>query len=283
MSSIILKGPAGGNVRMLVDPELTEDEEMILPFNSVPLFGVIMYFGLMAELDPEIWALCDGTQGTPNLINQFVRGGDGLNTGVVGGSDDAIVVTHTHSSPVHSHTIDSHTHTGAAHTHAGPAHTHAGPSHNHTSDDHTHSINHNHASFTCGNNNSDHDHSGLGTTTWWQTNSSAGSGWTIIDSGTPNTTGNNNSDHAHSIDVPDYSGTSGSTTPDATGYSGTGSTDSSGTQDTGAASAGDTGGTSLETNQGGAVSDPNVGDTGVDGTGLNMPAFTTLVYIMRIK
>ena len=271
MSSIILKGPAGGNVRMLVDPELTEDEEMILPFNSVPLFGVIMYFGLMAELDPEIWALCDGTQGTPNLINQFVRGGDGLNTGVVGGSDDAIVVTHTHSSPVHSHTIDSHTHTGAAHTHAGPAHTHAGPSHNHTSDDHTHSINHNHASFTCGNNNSDHDHSGLGTTTWWQTNAGAGSGWTIIDSGTPNTTGNNNSDHGHSIDVPDYAGSSGNTSLTSNSSS-ISSTSSGGAPNTNAASTPDTGGATAA----------NTGSTGAgDETLGNYPPYYKLIYIMR--
>ncbi len=76
---------------------------------------------------------------------------------------------------------------------------------------HTHSIDHNHGSFDSSNNNSDHDHDGTEITTWYQTNASAGSGWTIPDSGSPTTTGNNNSDHDHTIDVPNYDGTSGST------------------------------------------------------------------------
>ncbi len=287
MSSIILKGPGGGNVRMLVDPELTEDEEMILPFNSVPLFGIIMYFGVMSDLDAEVWALCDGTNGTPDLRNQFVRGGDGTNIGVAGGSNDAVVVSHTHTSPVHSHSINQHNHSGAAHTHAGPAHTHTGPSHTHTSAAHHHAANHNHNGHT-----SSHYVYSIETTyttglapgymaavdSWsgyvFTGDGYAGGGQAGIGIRIGGGTG---------VTIDTVTFNTSDTTPAATGYGGTGSTGSSGTQATGGASSANTGETSLETNQGGATSDPNVGDTGVAGTNLNMPAFITLVYIMRMK
>ncbi len=41
------------------------------------------------------WYKCDGNNGTVNLVNKFVRGG--ATSGASGGSDDAVVVSHTHS------------------------------------------------------------------------------------------------------------------------------------------------------------------------------------------
>ncbi len=54
----------------------------------------------------ENWALCDGTNGTPNLVNKFIYGGNGHNQGVAGGS--TVTQGHTLSiaqMPQHSHAI----------------------------------------------------------------------------------------------------------------------------------------------------------------------------------
>ena len=37
----------------------------------VPINGIIMYSGLQADI-PANWAICDGSNGTPNLTNKFV-------------------------------------------------------------------------------------------------------------------------------------------------------------------------------------------------------------------
>ena len=41
------------------------------------------------------WYICDGNNGTPNLVDKFVRGG--ATSGATGGSDDAVVVSHAHN------------------------------------------------------------------------------------------------------------------------------------------------------------------------------------------
>ncbi len=284
---------------MLVDPELTEDEEMILPFNSVPLFGIIMYFGAMVDLDAEVWALCDGTQGTPNLVNQFVRGGDGTSNGVVGGTADAVVISHTHTGPSHTHTIASHVHTGAVHTHTGPSHTHTGPSHyhtggahTHTSAAHSHTASHSHTGhstyeyvyslrtmYTTGLNQVELD-APMGWSGWTFTGNGLGGGG---QSGIGLAVAGTNAIVVDWVTLSTASVTpaaTGSTTPGNGGYGGTGATGPSGTQATGAATAASTGGIALTTAAEGTGA---TGSAGVAGTDLNLPPFTTLVYIMRIK
>jgi len=67
------------------------------PPANVPIGGIVMYSGAFADIPPE-WVLCDGTNGTPDLSGQFIRGTiyeDQI--GVTGGSADAIVVSHTHT------------------------------------------------------------------------------------------------------------------------------------------------------------------------------------------
>lgn len=70
---------------------------------------IILWSGTTATI-PTGWALCNGTNGTPNLTDRFVVGA-GSNYGVAqtGGSKDAIVVSHNHSASSgaaggHSHT-----------------------------------------------------------------------------------------------------------------------------------------------------------------------------------
>ncbi len=72
---------------------------------NVPLGGIIMYNGLLAEI-PASWALCNGLNGTPDLADKFVRGTIlQPDIGNEGGSDDAVLVAHTHPIP-HTHVIN---------------------------------------------------------------------------------------------------------------------------------------------------------------------------------
>lgn len=65
---------------------------------------------------PSGWALCDGSNGTPNLIGKFIRGGDTSTVGNTGGEDN---VTLTSSNlPSHSHDAGSlYTSTDGNHNH----------------------------------------------------------------------------------------------------------------------------------------------------------------------
>ena len=74
---------------------------------TIPVGGIIMWSGTIATI-PTGWSLCNGSNGTPDLRNQFVIGastdasGQSI-TGVTGsntksgGTKDAIVVSHTHT------------------------------------------------------------------------------------------------------------------------------------------------------------------------------------------
>jgi hypothetical protein len=58
---------------------------------GVPQGGIIMWSGLIADI-PDGYKLCDGTAGTPDLRDRFVRGAAaGVDPGVIAGSD-----THAH-------------------------------------------------------------------------------------------------------------------------------------------------------------------------------------------
>ena len=52
---------------------------------------------------PSNWLLCNGSNGTPNLIDRFIVGGSAYAAGDTGGSADAIVPTHTHTATGGSH------------------------------------------------------------------------------------------------------------------------------------------------------------------------------------
>ncbi len=74
--------------------------------------GMIVMWGGAAGAIPTGWKLCDGTLGTPNLVNRFIMGaGVGRTPGDTGGSADAIVVNHTHGG--NTNTTGNHKHTGS--------------------------------------------------------------------------------------------------------------------------------------------------------------------------
>ncbi|MCP4705973.1 MAG: tail fiber protein [candidate division Zixibacteria bacterium] len=59
--------------------------------SSFPSGGIIMWSGTLATI-PSGWALCNGSNGTPNLTDRFIYGvGTGENPGAFGGT-----TTHTH-------------------------------------------------------------------------------------------------------------------------------------------------------------------------------------------
>jgi len=59
---------------------------------SIPAGLIVMWSGLLVNI-PSGWALCDGTAGTPDLRDRFVRGAAaGADPGATGGA-----ATHTHA------------------------------------------------------------------------------------------------------------------------------------------------------------------------------------------
>ena len=66
---------------------------------------IMMWSGSIASI-PSGWALCNGSNGTPDLRNRFIVGaGSTYNPNDTGGTSDAIVVSHTHgiTDPGHFH------------------------------------------------------------------------------------------------------------------------------------------------------------------------------------
>lgn len=69
---------------------------------------ILLWSGSVATI-PSGWALCNGSNGTPDLRNRFIVGaGSTYAVDATGGSADAIVVSHTHTA---TSTDSGHTHT----------------------------------------------------------------------------------------------------------------------------------------------------------------------------
>jgi hypothetical protein len=97
-----------------VNGKIKEGGNELLPYGSIMLWS-----GTIATI-PGGWALCNGSNGTPDLRNMFVVGANVDSAGIAmttitgtpsqsGGSKDAVVVEHTHSGT--TTTNGSHTHT----------------------------------------------------------------------------------------------------------------------------------------------------------------------------
>ena len=88
-----------------------------------------MYNGVVSSI-PANWQLCDGTNNTPNMTDKFVLGTNTAGEiGNTGGSNDAVVVEHSHTI-AHTHNI--------AHTHGTPNHAHTASSN--TTGSHSHNV-----------------------------------------------------------------------------------------------------------------------------------------------
>jgi len=72
--------------------------------SNVPIGGIIQYSGALSKI-PVSWALCNGRNGTPDLVHKFALGTDDQSQmGHTGGSADSVVVEHTHKTQPHKHT-----------------------------------------------------------------------------------------------------------------------------------------------------------------------------------
>ena len=106
-----LDGEAGTSGQLLMSKGTGETPQwgsVTIPDAFLP--GMIVLWSGTTATIPTGWALCNGTNGTPNLTDRFVVGA-GSNYGVAqtGGSKDAIVVSHNHTGTTGS--AGSHTHT----------------------------------------------------------------------------------------------------------------------------------------------------------------------------
>lgn len=86
----------------------------------IPVRGIVMWSGTIAEI-PVGWALCDGTNGTPDLRDKFIIGAGTDNASVAstnitgaatktGGSKDLAVPAHTHTFSANTNTAGTHSH-----------------------------------------------------------------------------------------------------------------------------------------------------------------------------
>ena len=64
---------------------------------TVPIGGIILWSGSVATI-PDGYALCNGSNGTPDLRDRFIVGaGNNYNVGAQGGSANAVLIAHNHS------------------------------------------------------------------------------------------------------------------------------------------------------------------------------------------
>lgn len=98
-----------GDSEMLPRQQLTSVGYAFTAGNGIPQGGIIMWSGAVTAI-PSGWALCDGTNGTPNLTDRFVVGaGAGYAVGTTGGNA-TINFEHLHTATIAS--SGSHLHTG---------------------------------------------------------------------------------------------------------------------------------------------------------------------------
>ena len=216
---------------------------------KVPIGTIIMYYGLVIDI-PIGWTICDGQNDTPSLVNRFVLGtATEADVGNTGGYAAPQM-------PAHVHTQTSHTHTIAGHSHS--------IAHTHTINQHTHTIDHNHGSQTTDWEN-DHTHSydnfPVEDGFWSQPDDV--SGWSHNSPHPVGQTTGADGGHSHSLDLPNYSGSSGNTSL---------TTNNTSVSNTGSASTPNTGGATAA----------NTGSTGAgDETLGNYPPYYKLLYLMR--
>jgi len=99
---------------LLDDTSASEIRETISAQQTLPIGTILMYDGTgIADVSTRTedigdregdtislpgWKVCNGNGGTPNLLNKFIR--SEASSGNTGGSDDAVVVSHSHSGSI---------------------------------------------------------------------------------------------------------------------------------------------------------------------------------------
>ncbi|TGE36896.1 hypothetical protein E4K67_17510 [Desulfosporosinus fructosivorans] len=108
---------------------------------GIPSGAIVMWSGSIASI-PSGWAICNGANGTPNLVNRFIVGaGSTYNMGSTGGTSTNDI-SHTHTASGSSGYAGSHSHSYSSAT-GSPSDTHggdAGAQDYFASTSHTHSV-----------------------------------------------------------------------------------------------------------------------------------------------
>lgn len=159
-------------------------------FVLIPHGTIVMWTGSLA---PSGWALCDGTNGTPDLRGRFVLS-FGQGTGLTNRLMEQTGGAETHTLTVNE--IPSHTHTGITatsgdHNHSGS--TSSNGAHSHTVNDPGHT----HTQTTI---NDDYNNSGANPP-GFSADSAGSVTWSNINSSTTGITIASNGAHAHSINT----------------------------------------------------------------------------------
>jgi len=90
---------------------------------TVPAGGIIMWSGLISAI-PTGWALCDGSNTTPDLRDRFIVGAGSTYSRNDTGGTNSVTLTENQI-PSHNHTMNS----AGSHNHSGSTDTHGGHSH----------------------------------------------------------------------------------------------------------------------------------------------------------
>jgi len=124
-----------------------------ISYSHVPAGLILMWHGDIAS-PPTGWAICNGSNGTPDLRDRMLIGRNGTYTaGLTGGNSDLTMTTGT--LPAHTHT--GNTDTGGQHSHASVTTAQNGQ-HSHSGDSNQKDQSHSHTGDT--NNTGSHDHEG---------------------------------------------------------------------------------------------------------------------------
>ncbi len=84
---------------------LGDDVDAAFVSRGIPYGGIIMWAGAVADI-PDSWALCNGENGTPNLLERFILGAGGVTPpGTLGGSASSSGTGTMEPSGAHTHTI----------------------------------------------------------------------------------------------------------------------------------------------------------------------------------
>ena len=94
--------------------DIATNTAAIAAIAAIPAGVILMWSGSVVSI-PAGWDICDGTNGTINLSNKFVRSGTSI--GTTGGADTVTLTGAQSGTSAHDHSASSNT-TGA-HTHSG--------------------------------------------------------------------------------------------------------------------------------------------------------------------
>jgi hypothetical protein len=79
-------------------------------FTALPSGVVVMWSGALGDR-PDGWQLCDGSNGTPNLVNRFIAGAGGAYAVDATGGEDTVTLN-WNQMPIHTHNVSIINNTG---------------------------------------------------------------------------------------------------------------------------------------------------------------------------